>query len=92
MKRTNRTVGLLGAVMIAFGLILAWSAVAIAKSNSGLALGLVLGSSFVYILGGMMAVSHFDFKRGTTVYLLISLGRLAYAGAAVLTLVRATGP
>ena len=77
--------------MIVTGLLIAWYAVAISKSNSGLALGLLLGSSFLYIFGGLMTVSHFDFKRGTTPYLWITLGRLAYAVAAVLTMVRVAG-
>ncbi|MBL8060509.1 MAG: hypothetical protein JNK63_07335 [Chthonomonas sp.] len=91
MKRTNKTVGLVGAGMILVGLIASWFAVAISRSNPAIALGFLFGSSLVYIIGGVLTVSHFDFRRGTKVYLVISLSRLVYACAAVLTMIGVAG-
>lgn len=73
------------------GLLLAIGAAVISKSDQGTAIPMLLVSSFVYIMGGMLAVSHFDFRRGSPAYLGIMLSRMAYALAAVITLVRAAG-
>ena len=91
MKRTNKSVGLTGAGMILLGLALVWYGVAVAKSNPNIALPLLFGSSFLYIMGGMLAVSYYDFRRGSPTYLWIMLSRMTYAAAAVLIMVRSAG-
>lgn len=91
MRRTSKTIGLMGTIMVLAGLCMAWVGALISRDQSSSAMAILFGSSLIYIMGGMLAVSHYNYQRGSPIYLLIMLGRLAFAAAAVITLVRAAG-
>ena len=81
----------MGIAMILVGLAVAIYGAVLARSQPGTALLMVFAGSFIYIPGGLLAVSHFGYSRGSKIYLFVTLSRMVYALAAVFTFVGALG-
>ena len=91
MKASRKEIGVLGIVLVLVGLLVAISGAVLARTQPGVALMLVFGGSVFYIPGGLLAVSHFGYQRGTRIYLFITFTRMVYALAAVITFVGTLG-
>lgn len=68
------------------GVLCAVIAAAIARFSMAGAWGLVFLGGTLYLPGGFLTVSHFDFKRGTKIFWAMSMMRLLFAAAVMLTI------
>jgi hypothetical protein len=81
VRRLPPHIGKLGYGLIGVGVVLAYLSLAVGKSIW--AFVLVFGGSFLYLIGGFLAVASFDYTRGSRPMLVLRVSRVAIALAVV---------
>ena len=87
MRRTRKPVGQAGIALLVIGVLLYITAMVLSQSQPVTAMNIVFLGTMIYLPGSFMAVSHYNYVRGSGMYLTIMVSRVIFATALMVTLV-----